>query len=357
MLEVRPVSKARTLFEWYSYKEMIDMEPSYQRRGDLWPDKNKKLLINSVLNHYDVPKIYLADFTYLDTVLKENKKPYAIIDGKQRFSIFFDFFDGKISLDDSIIYSNNNELNLLGYLYADLKKEYPSLAMIFENYVPTVMSVISDDLAQLQEMFIRLNLNVSISGPERRNAMPGPLPALIRKLSTHKFFREYATFPINRGQDLNAAAKLLLFEDRHSFANSSKGDLDRFVTSKRIVPIKNCIPLYDASSLILDKLTAIFTKKDQLLKTQTQLPIYYFLAKKYHQELGPSIRCFLTEFEATRRLIHRESVARRKGQDVRISDLGILDYNNYIRSPDTKTRMEFMFQLLDSHLQTYLTSH
>jgi len=61
MLEVRPISKARTLLEWYRDRDKIDLDPSYQRRGDLWPLWNKQLLINSILNRYDIPKIYVAD--------------------------------------------------------------------------------------------------------------------------------------------------------------------------------------------------------------------------------------------------------------------------------------------------------
>jgi hypothetical protein len=62
-------------------------------------------------------------------------------------------------------------------------------------------------------------------------ALPGPLPKLIRELSTHEFFRKYASFPINRGQDLNLAAKVLLMEQAGTFVSTKKADLDHFFVS------------------------------------------------------------------------------------------------------------------------------
>ena len=61
----------RTIGWWYQKREKIDFEPPYQRKGNLWGDKDKAYLIDSILNEYDIPKIYLTDFTILNTGLKE----------------------------------------------------------------------------------------------------------------------------------------------------------------------------------------------------------------------------------------------------------------------------------------------
>ena len=55
--------EARTLSWWKTRRSKIDMEPPYQRRGRLWSDTDKAYLIDSILNGYDVPKVYMADFT------------------------------------------------------------------------------------------------------------------------------------------------------------------------------------------------------------------------------------------------------------------------------------------------------
>lgn len=356
MLEVR-MTKQKYLLDWYKDRDKIDMDPSYQRRGDLWPLKNKQLLINSVLNRYDIPKIYLADFTYFDTPLKEKRKPYAVIDGKQRLTIFFSFFEDKLNLDETIVYNDSEEIKLTGLTYSGLKIKYPALAKRFEEFVPTVMSVISDKLEEVQELFIRLNLNVSISGPERRNAMPGPMPKFIRDFSVHEFFRKYADFPINRGQDLNVAAKLLVMEDRRGFADTKKSDLDHFVLSNEDRSFSYIKRYYDQASTTLDKMTKVFNKKDRLLKKSTQITLYYWLVKNYAQKYIIEIRDFLDDFERDRAKVRSQVRARAAGEDIEISDTKLLEYNNFLRTPDDKTKQEFMYKELEKRFKKYIESH
>ena len=69
---------------WYARRKEIDFSPSYQREGNIWSDSDKSYLVDSIINSYDVPKIYFADFTYQNSPLNQNGKLYAIIDGKQR---------------------------------------------------------------------------------------------------------------------------------------------------------------------------------------------------------------------------------------------------------------------------------
>ncbi len=61
--------ESRTLSWWINKRVKIDMEPTYQRRGKLWSDTDKAYLIDSILNGYDVPKLYMADFTWGDSNL------------------------------------------------------------------------------------------------------------------------------------------------------------------------------------------------------------------------------------------------------------------------------------------------
>src|SRR5690349_19180027 len=89
---------AKPLSWWYEQfrLERIDMKPTYQRRSSLWSQWKKAHLIDSILNGFDVPKFYLADFTKSRSALNRARKPYAIIDGKQRFESIFSFFAGDL---------------------------------------------------------------------------------------------------------------------------------------------------------------------------------------------------------------------------------------------------------------------
>jgi len=109
--------ETKTLSWWRTRRNQIDMDPPYQRRGRLWSVTDKAFLIDSILNGYDVPKVYIADFTWRGSPLNLKKLPYAIIDGKQRFEAIFDFFDGKIVLNDGFVFLEDpsKKLGGLGY--------------------------------------------------------------------------------------------------------------------------------------------------------------------------------------------------------------------------------------------------
>ena len=89
-------------------------DPIYQRLGGLWSPKNKAFLIDSILNDFDIPKLYIADFTWGTTTLNHQSKAYAGIDGTQRFETIFDFFEGRVVLDEGFVYSDDFSLSLEG---------------------------------------------------------------------------------------------------------------------------------------------------------------------------------------------------------------------------------------------------
>lgn len=41
-----------------SEKDFINTHPDYQRKGEVWTLQKKQLLIDSILNDYDIPKLY-----------------------------------------------------------------------------------------------------------------------------------------------------------------------------------------------------------------------------------------------------------------------------------------------------------
>src|SRR5437867_1039169 len=135
----------------------IDPSPIYQRPGHVWPDKDKALLIDSILNEYDVPKIYLADFTRFRSPLNTKNKEYAVIDGKQRLEAVWDFYSGKLKLNDDFQYAKDPSIRLSGLKLDDLKLRAPHLVRRFLNHNLAVMGVITDEEGKINEMFIRLN--------------------------------------------------------------------------------------------------------------------------------------------------------------------------------------------------------
>lgn len=315
---------AKTLSWWRTRRSKIDMDPPYQRRGRLWSDTDKAYLIDSIINGYDIPKLYIADFTWGDSELNKMKLPYAIIDGKQRFEAIFDFVDGKIVLNDDFVYINDPSLKLGGLSYHDLQTNHPEVAEEFDNYNLLVMSVSAQDEKPINELFVRLNRSKSLTGAEVRNAMAGPAPEVIRQIGKHEFFTTNVSFNVKRGQDLNAAAKVLLFEFYDELRETKKRNLDSFVKE---MEKKQNLRLELAGRHVvdvLDDMSEIFLPCDKLLGSAGIVPIYYWLVRNTKEKYYHRIRKFLVEFENERRknrqLITDEPKSSKIDQELRVYD-------------------------------------
>jgi hypothetical protein len=83
---------------------------------------------------------------------------------------------------------------------------YPQVAESFDQYNLTVMTAVASSEEPIDELFVRLNRSKPLTGAEIRNAMRGPAPGIIRRISRHNFFQVCARFQMKRAQDQNAAA-------------------------------------------------------------------------------------------------------------------------------------------------------
>ncbi|WP_394708360.1 DUF262 domain-containing protein [uncultured Desulfuromusa sp.] len=76
----------------YSERDGIRLDPPYQRMGGVWTKEKKQLLIDSILNDYDIPKIYFH--LYDREKASESGYEHAVIDGRQRLETIWEFVDG-----------------------------------------------------------------------------------------------------------------------------------------------------------------------------------------------------------------------------------------------------------------------
>lgn len=287
--------EARTLHWWRARRDRIDVEPSYQRKGRRWSVSDKQYLIDSILNGFDIPKFYVADFTWGNSKLNEKKLEYAVIDGKQRFEAIFEFFDNEFPLAKDFFFVRDERLKLGGLTYSELKLDYPDIAEIFDNFNLDVMGVISSETDYVEELFVRLNRSKPLSGAEVRNAMTGELSQIIRNIRDHEFFTSNIKFNTSRGQDLNCAAKIFMFEVTGTFQETKKTSLDRFVETNSYSnkKIKDSV-----TSIVqtLGRMSQVFQFKDFLLRSEGPVPVYYWLFRHSSAEVVPYIRDFLDWF-------------------------------------------------------------
>lgn len=308
MLKVVPHTP-KSLKWWHeqNLRGRLDMAPTYQRKSYIWSRWKQAHLIDSLLNDFDVPKFYVANFLEMPSPkLNEQKRPYAIIDGKQRLQAIFDFFDDKIALNATIRINEQPSLRLGGFSYSKLKTKAPELAEKVEEFLPAVMNVVTDEDSFIEELFVRLNTGEATTGAEKRNAMAGPVPVILRELVSHPFFQKKIRFDTKRMQDSNLAAKLLLIEARNGFVDTKARNLDEFVkeairstpqSDRRTQPIMpaELAAARDRVYATLERMTPIFADGDKLLSAQGHIPVYYWLAKK-NRNSSKYLRDFLVNF-------------------------------------------------------------
>lgn len=345
------VMQAHTLTWWRSRRNEIDMNPPYQRRGRLWSLTDKAYLIDSILNGYDIPKFYLADFTWGSSALNKKKLPYAIIDGKQRFEAILDFYDGKVSLNDDFAYLANKKLSLAGLGYKDLIERYPQVAESFDQYNLMVMTVVASSEEPIDELFVRLNRSKPLTGAEIRNAMRGPAPGIIRRISRHNFFQTCARFQMNRAQDQNAAAKLLLFEYENDLAETKKSRLDQFVREASRQP-KERLELAGRKTVdVLDRMEEIFLPRDILLSSAGQVPIFYWLVRSYSEVHDQFVREFLVKFERERK--DNRTLVESNRLDKKI-DHKLLEYDQFNRNTNDLVSHRGRIKILEDRFDAFL---
>lgn len=340
----------RTLSWWRANRLKVDWNPTYQRRGRLWSNADKAYLIDSILNEYDVPKLYLADFTWGKSALNRKNLPYAIIDGKQRFEAIFDFFEGPLVLNNDFVFEENPKLNLSGLGYKDLQKNYPEIAEKFDTAHLDVMGVYAENVEKINELFVRLNRSKSLTGAEVRNAMLGPAPEVFRSISKHEFFSQNIRFTFTRGADLNAAAKIVLFEFHDKLAETKKNSLDAFTRGTRAHKEKIELAGRRAAD-VLDSMSEVFLPKDALLSSAGIFPVYYWFVRHLPVEKLNLVREYLVDFErkrlANRKLAQEDS----KSQEI---DKSLLEYDNYNRSTNDLLSHQGRFELLRKRFDIFL---
>jgi hypothetical protein len=336
---------------WMSQHAQIDMKPSFQRAGRLWSRGDKAFLIDSILNGYDIPKIYIADFTVGLVSLNRKGLPYAIIDGKQRLEAMHDFFAGDLVLDDEFLFQQNPKVKVAGLGYSDLTKNYPEVADIFNNYPLSVVHVVTDEQEKINELFVRLNRSKPLTGAEIRNAMAGPVTEVGRLLVGHDLFKSCIRFSTKRAQDKNAATKLLLFEFTRRPVETKRSNLDNFVRVAKKEP-KERVELASRRVIdTLDRMSEIFLPGDPLLRSAGVFPVYYWFVRENDSDHDRHVREFLNLFEKARKE-NREKAS--NPVTASEADTELLNFDRFNRSPDDERSHVERHKILARRFREYL---
>ncbi len=325
-IETSPLAQTAIL-KIYSERDEIIENPQYQRNGDIWGLEKRQLLIDSIINEYDIPKIYFHKLTKAER--EKTGKVFSIIDGRQRLESIWKFIDGEFPLADDFEYLKDAKVKAGGLTYSDLAKKYPKLKIKFDSISLPIITIATDDLELIEDMFSRLNEAVPLNAAEKRNAFGGIVAKLITKISSHKLFKENINFSNKRYQHKEAAAKILfliycLTTGKKKIVDTKKVYLDEFVKSNKNKSERDFEDIYKESLSVLNEMAKIFTKRDPLLKAQGTFPVYFLLIRDYKKEkkLDKFTRNMLVLFKDK-----LESNRKRAEIDISKAEYDLLEYD------------------------------
>ena len=352
----RPISSTSSLLELYSERHRIELDPEYQRIGGVWTREKKQLLIDSLLNGFDVPKLYLQEFM---PMLKrgEHTYRYSIIDGKQRLQTIWDFIDGKLPLASDFKYLRDDNVEAEGLTYAELSCRYQHIKSRFDATQLDIVLVSTSEPELIEELFSRLNEAVPLNAPEKRGALGGPIPAKITETSQHTFFKKCIPFPDNRYRHRDLASKFLYIEHKGDIVNTKKSDLDRFVTefrSKQTDSPKES--RYRVSQIVtstrdaLNLAASIFDDKDPMLRQVSMVTVYYYLLRKIQSKaviLDPmhsDLREMLVKFEKCRQ--SNRKIIEERGESAGEINTDLVEFEKHSQTPNDAYAFRIRLEIL-----------
>lgn len=186
-------------------KELIINE-DYQRASGIWPDDARSYFIDTILEGYLFPRIYL----YQTLNAKTHKPIKELVDGQQRITTIQDFVNNKFAL-------NSSSKNFEGLKFEDLDDEQKNK---FNSYQIETTLILNATRNELFEMFRRMNAYTSpLTKAELRHSIyQGELKWLVIELADEitPILQEYKILTvkqISRMADNEFIAELILALD------------------------------------------------------------------------------------------------------------------------------------------------
>lgn len=148
----------------------LDLQPDFQR-GEVWSEKKRQRLIDSVLRGWHIPPIHVIEIAGTG---KEE-----VLDGQQRLAAIRDFVGGVFRIDGRLPPFDKNIEALDGLSFAELPSD---LQRRFNRFAIRQFRLTDYSAEEPAEIFFRLNQPTSLTTAEQRNAFVGRARAQVKEL-------------------------------------------------------------------------------------------------------------------------------------------------------------------------------
>ena len=336
----------------YDIRDRIKLNPVYQREGGVWTRSKKQLFIDSLLNRYDIPKLY---FHRLSGEFTNKSHDYSLIDGRQRLEAIWDFLQNKFPLDKDFIFMEDQSRDLAGKYFKEFVDVNPRMTTRLYSRALSVMVVNTDDVDYIEDMFTRLNEAVPLNAAEKRNSFGGPLPIVTREIVDCDFFVERVPISKTRYRHHDLAAKMLWLNraTRRDLAipDTKKSTLDTFYRSYKKQDGGMAEIDQNETSDIISDMAAVFGDKDELLRSSVTLPVYFLLFQQLRIAglVGFITRQQLSDFE-TLRIENRIKLELAEDEATLGVDPRLIEYDELAQSSNDAASIKSRLSTLRRHL-------
>lgn len=322
----------------------IDFSPSYQRMSNIWKKEQKQLLIDSIINGFDIPKLY---FHFLPQNKNNTIYNYSVIDGKQRLEAILEFINDKFSLSDDFKYldveGSHKYLDISGKKFSEIESIEPAIISRLLQYKLCVVFIDSDNPDTINETFIRLNSGINVNTAEKRNAIGGELAREMNLLYTSsEFFTKKIRLTNARYAHFDLALKLLMIE--LGYEDLGRATVNKFVKENKDFD-NNCRVALESVKTKLSRIITHFSDNDKLLSKKSLIVTFFSIMNSIDDQ---HLRPFLSYFEETRNNSMKED---NKSEQ----DALMIEFTRLLQQgADKKNSLEKRREIMEQYLYRYL---
>lgn len=165
-------SGKRALDKIYKRRDRYEI-PEWQRE-EVWSRSKKQNLIDSILRRWKLPKFYFQKTS-------DNPETYEVVDGQQRLTSIFEFFDNDLELSDA------SAKEFGGSTYSKLTDEHVDL---FDDYEIEYDVIGEATEEEVKEFFQRLQEGLPLTSSEKLNSIHSNLRDFVMESTKHSFFKK-----------------------------------------------------------------------------------------------------------------------------------------------------------------------
>lgn len=275
-------------------QDSIDVRPEYQRPL-VWTLKQKRLLIDSILRGYDVPKMYWH------RQHDEAEFEFHVVDGQQRLTTIWEFCNDGFALAKD---SDPVEGILTARLkYSDFNAALKKRLHLYSFDVVIVEEATqNDEEDEVREMFLRLQNGTTLKAQEKRNAMTGRMRVFVKQTAEHPFF-ESCKFGNTRFTYDHVAAQMICTEMAGAPTSVRDSDLNRMYAEHSDFDPKGNVARKVRRTL--DYLKQAFPEHTRELERYNAITLYSLVSSLIdnyvHQGTENRLADWFISFEAERR--------------------------------------------------------